>query len=128
MDTFSRPTQLATSRLTEFENKVVALRWLGDRTINTIIEGTPTESPATRTDMLAIVDDKAFHVGEQLVFQQVLRDMLTTSASSGKPTWLVGRLVKTPSESFEDRSYYILEDLDDADYLEAVTAFETVLA
>jgi hypothetical protein len=126
MTTFSRPNQIATSRLKEFEGKVIALRWLGSRTIDTIIEGKQTTSPAVRADMLAIVDGTAFHVGEQLVFQQVLSDMLSNTSTD--PTWLVGRLVKTPSESFDDRSYYILEDLDDADYLETVEEFEAVLA
>ncbi len=126
MNTFSRPTQIATTRLNEFENSIIALRWLSDRTIPTVIEGKATASPAVRADMLAIVNDKAYHVGEQLVFQQVLQDMLKATADD--PTWLVGRLVKTPSESFDERSYFILEDLDDADYLETVAAFEEVLA
>lgn len=124
MANFVRPTQLAQSKLNDYEGKIVALRYLGETEIDTIVNKVPTRSKAVRADLAWTDGTNATHEGEVLVFPKVLQDTIRQAAGA----FVVGKLGRQQTKSFTDRSYVVLEELDDAGYAAATSKLSSVLS
>ena len=123
MAQFIRPTQLAQSKLNDFEGKIVALRYLGETEIDTVIDGVAGRSKAVRADLAQTDGKTATHEGEVLVFPRVLMDTIRQANGA----FVVGKLTRQKTKSFDDRSYVVLEDLDEAEYAAATSKLQSVL-
>lgn len=116
---FSRPNNTG-ARLNDYKDQIVALRGVGMTTISTEWG----RKPAARCEFLAIVDGEGQDLGETLVFSKSVYQAV--NAKNGE--FLVGTLVEVPHPENPGHTYYLVQDLGDEDFAQAVATLESLVS